>query len=69
MDIGEKNKNNQILVQKTQQKSTTHRFARIWAMQCNVCGYEYGSNSCDAHERYCSQCNPNVKPGEPLKML
>ncbi len=66
MHIGEENKNNQILVRKTTNKSTTHRFARIWVMRCSSCKYEYGSNSCDAHERHCPKCTPGVKPSEPI---
>lgn len=66
MHIGEENKNSQILVLKTQKQSTTHRFALIWVMRCNVCKHEYGCNSCDAHERRCPRCSPDVKPGEPI---
>jgi len=66
MDIGEENKNRQILVRKTEQQSTTHAFARIWVMHCSICNHEYGSNSCDAHERRCPRCVPTAKPGEPL---
>jgi len=49
MEIGEANKNNQELVRKTDIKSTTHQYAKIWVMRCRHCDYEYGSNSCDAH--------------------
>lgn len=66
IEIGEQNKNKQILMRKTPQKSTTHPFALIWVMRCSRCNHEYGCNGCDAHERRCPQCNPDVNPGEPI---
>jgi hypothetical protein len=66
MNIGQENKSKQVLVRKTKMKSTTHWFARIWAMRCNICSRERGSDACDAHERHCAACDPAAKPGEPL---
>ncbi|OQW99583.1 MAG: hypothetical protein BWK74_01895 [Desulfobacteraceae bacterium A6] len=66
MEVGQQNKNKQVLMRKTERKSTTHRFARIWVMHCKICDHEYGSNSCDAHERHCPHCNSDANLGEPL---
>lgn len=67
MQIDEFNDNRQRLVEKTTRRSTTHRFARIWVLECERCGHRYGSNSCDAHIRLCPDCGPpGVAPGEPI---
>jgi ribosomal protein S27E len=66
MEPGEKNRNNQELLKKTDKPSTTHPNAKIWVMRCGDCGNEYGCNSCDAHERQCPRCNRSVRPGEPI---
>lgn len=66
LEIGRENINGQVLIEKSDKKSTTHPYAKIWAMRCKVCGYEYGSNSCDAHIRRCPKCNPDSASGEPL---
>ena len=66
MDIGDVNPNGQQLVRRTDARSTTHPFATIWAMRCQGCGREYGSNSCDAHIRRCPHCDPSAAAGEPI---
>lgn len=66
MKAGETNLNQQELVRKTSDRSTTHPFTRIWVMRCLDCGNEYGSNSCDAHIRKCPSCSPSAAPGEPV---
>ena len=66
MQVGDVNRNGQVLLRKTSQKSTTHRFATVWVMQCEAKKHEYGSNSCDAHQRLCPSCVPAAKPGEPF---
>ena len=67
MNVGEVNRNGQRLLEKTGARSTTHRYATIWRMACGKCGLEYGSNSCDAHDRHCPKGHdrPAAK-GEPL---
>lgn len=62
---GYRNKNGQIIIEKTSRKSTTHPFARIWIMECSKCGRKYGANSCDAHIRKCPY-HDKGKPGEPI---
>jgi len=69
MDIGQTNKNGQTLLKKTDAKSTTHPFAKIWEMQCTHCQHVYGSNGCDSHIRKCPQCYPNAAPGEPIENI
>jgi hypothetical protein len=66
MEIGDVNPNRQELIRRTDARSTTHPFATIWVMRCQVCGREYGSNSCDAHIRRCPYCDPSVATGEPI---
>jgi rRNA maturation endonuclease Nob1 len=68
MDVGDVNRAGQELLRKTAARSTTHRFARIWAMRCSACNHEFGSNSCDAHLRRCPECG-NGAPGEPIDSL
>ena len=65
MEIGEKNRNGQYLLMKTDKKSTTHPYATIWHMKCTHCGHEYGCNSCDAHIRKCPHCDKSAA-GEPI---
>lgn len=65
MNIGDTNKNNIKLLQKTGVKSTSHNFATIWKMECSE-GHVFGSNSCDAHGRKCCTCDSSAAPGEPL---
>jgi hypothetical protein len=66
MRIGEANRKHQELVCKTDARSTTHPFARIWVMRCRDCGHKYGCNSCDAHIRRCPYCCPRAARGEPI---
>ena len=57
MDVNEINKNGQLIVEKTNLKSSTHAFAKVWLMKCTKCGHEYGANGCDAHIRRCPNCD------------
>ena len=66
MNAGESNRNGQKLLRKTEKKSTTHPFARIWVLQCGKCHEKYGSNSCDAHIRKCPNCNTTASKAEPI---
>jgi hypothetical protein len=66
MNIDDKNKNGQRLLRKTDKRSTTHPFAKIWVMECLKCGNHYGSNSCDAHNRRCPACNKTAAKAEPI---
>jgi predicted Zn-ribbon and HTH transcriptional regulator len=66
MKEGEVNINQQELVRKTEASSTSHPFAKIWVMRCRNCGYEYGSNGCDAHLRRCPHCSSTAAKGEPI---
>ncbi len=67
MDIGDKNEKGQVLIRKTNMKSTTHSNprVRIWVMYCPTCNTQYGSNSCDAHIRKCPY-HQNGAKGEPI---
>ena len=50
--VGEPNANGQVLVQKTQEPSPNHRFAKVWILRCPKHG-PYRANSCDFHIRKC----------------
>jgi len=65
MNVGDSNTKGQRLVAKSDNRSTSHRWAKIWTMQCDACGFTYGSNSCDAHIRKCPGCQEGAT-GEPL---
>lgn len=66
MDIGETNRSGQILIKRTDTKSTTHPYAKIWVMRCTQCGNDYGSNGCDAHIRKCPRCDKTAAKAEPI---
>ena len=59
------NINNQLAYAKTYVKSTTHRFAKIWVVDCQECQTRYGVNGCDFHIRRCPNCQDG-KEGEPI---
>ena len=70
--IGEANRNRQRLVQKTAERGTDYN-QYVWVLICEyesadhagVCGYQYGANGSDFHERKCPIC-PGGKPGLPI---
>ena len=57
------NRNQQRLVQKTDEPGTGHR-ALVWVLVCEspsdkhagVCCHQYGANGADFHERKCPKC-------------
>lgn len=50
--VGQANPSGQVLVQKTNQVSPNHRFARVWIVRCPRRG-TYKANGCDFHIRKC----------------
>lgn len=66
MKIGDVSAKYQRLVRKTDRPSTTHRFAKIWVLECIDQAHRYGSNSCDAHIRRCPFCDPTAARSEPI---
>src|SRR5690349_17815736 len=61
---GDVNRNHQQLLRVTAQRGTDYN-ARVWVLKCRICSKIYGSNSTDAWERKCPQCQ-NGKPGTDL---
>ena len=61
---GDVNKNQQRLLRKTQQLGADYN-ARVWILKCRLCSNIYGSNSTDAWERKCPNCQ-NGRPGIEL---
>ena len=66
------NRNQQRLVQKTDEPGTDHG-AHVWVLVCErpsdkdagVCCHQYGANGTDFHERKCPKCQGG-KPGLPI---
>ena len=58
--IGEANANGQILIETTKDRSSNHRFAKVWVVRCPRHG-TYKINSCDFHARRCPR--EGGKPG------
>ena len=58
---GDKNQNGQRLLRKSDQPGTDYN-ARVWVLKCQQCSNIYGSNSTDAWERKCPNCQ-NGRPG------
>jgi hypothetical protein len=52
--IGDKNSHGQELVEKTEERSPNHAFAKVWIVNCPTQG-NYRANSCDFHIRRCPQ--------------
>ena len=57
------NVNGLKLVEKTDEPSSTHPFARVWVLRCPM-GHLVRVNSCDAHIRRCPTCDPTARPEE-----
>ena len=58
--VGDANATGQVLVQKTNQPSPNHPFAKVWILRCPTHG-TYRANSCDFHIRKCP--HEGGKPG------
>jgi hypothetical protein len=55
VQIGQRNPNGQILLQRTNRQSDNHAFAKVWILRCQR-GHTYETNSCDFHLRKCPHC-------------
>jgi hypothetical protein len=51
------------VIRKTKERGN-HPFSLKHILQCE-CGYIFGANSCDVHERLCPQCEGGA-PGLPI---
>lgn len=58
---GNVNRNHQKLLRRTEQRGTDYN-ARVWILKCQLCLHVYGSNSTDAWQRKCPNCQ-NGRPG------
>ncbi|MDW9363612.1 hypothetical protein RWA02_17185 [Sinorhizobium meliloti] len=72
--IGDVNRNNQRLIEKTEYPGNDHN-QRIWVLECQVsqegeaCGHVYGANGSDFFQRKCPQCQggqPGLMTPTPL---
>jgi hypothetical protein len=50
--VGDANATGQVLVEKTEERSPNHPFAKVWIVRCPRHGV-YRANSCDFHIRKC----------------
>lgn len=58
------NMNDQITIRNTGSEGTDHN-QYIYQLACSLCGYVYGANGRDIHERKCPRCQDGL-PGLPL---
>ena len=49
------NRNAQVTIRNTQEPGTD-RFQYIYQLACSKCGFNYGANGSDIHERLCPRC-------------
>ena len=64
VDVGEQNKIGLLrLVERTDEPSNNHPYARIWLVECLEMNHKGSVNSCDFHSRRCPECEPDsAKP-------
>ncbi len=60
------NVNGQVTIRDTRLPGTDH-LQRVYQVACSYCGYNYGANGSDLHDRKCPKCQ-NGKPGLPVEM-
>ncbi len=60
------NANGQVTVRNTHERGTDHRQS-IYQVACSLCGYNYGANGTDLHDRKCPRCLGGT-PGLPVNM-
>ena len=73
-EVGELNRNQQRLVQKTDEPGNDHS-AHVWVLVCEspsdkhagVCCHQYGANGADFHLRLCPVCQGGKK-GLPIPL-
>lgn len=61
---GRINPNKQRVMRRTDVAGTDHGQV-VYVLQCEHCGYRYGANGSDIHERRCPHCQAG-KPGCPI---
>lgn len=61
---GDKNDNQQELIERTNEHSTTNQDQYIWILKCLKCSNYYGANGCDFHIRRCPECQGGRKGEE-----
>jgi hypothetical protein len=54
-DSGYRNRNDQIVVRKTNVKGNDHG-QTVYVLRCEICGREYGANGSDIFQRKCPFC-------------
>lgn len=59
------NRNGQIVIRDTGLPGTDYQ-QRVYQIGCSECGYVYGANGSDVHERKCPKCQGG-KPGLPYE--
>lgn len=62
--IGFVSKNGQVVIRNTGRPGTDH-LQNIYQLGCSRCGWVYGANGTDIHERKCPGCQ-NGEPGLTL---
>lgn len=54
-EIGYVNPNGRVTIRDTGLPGTD-KYQRIYQLACSICGYNYGANGADIHERKCPKC-------------
>jgi hypothetical protein len=72
--LGDINRNNQVLVARTEAKGNDHN-QYVWVLECSgklgtgeVCRHRYGANGSDFHLRKCPSCQGGA-PGLSIEGL
>jgi hypothetical protein len=60
------NSNGQVTIRNTQMPGTDH-LQSVFQVACSQCGYNYGANGSDLHDRKCPKCQSG-RPGLPVEM-
>lgn len=60
------NSNGQITIRNMNQPGNDH-LQHAYQVACSTCGYNYGANGSDLHDRKCPKCQGG-RPGLPVEM-
>jgi hypothetical protein len=59
--VGYVNRNDQRVLMKLD-RSSNHRFANGYALECKICERRYKANGCDVYQRKCPDCQGGEEP-------
>jgi len=65
-NTGYVNSNRQVTIRNTEAPGTDF-LQSVYQVACSICGYNYGANGSDLHDRKCPKCQGG-RPGLPVEM-